>query len=784
MNKHYKMLGLDKILLMLEKKVECEDSKLLARNLNPISDFENVKLRLSETDDAYKILAKYSVPSFGGLRSIVSTVKRAETGASLSITELLKISEVLHVLNSLKEFKNNYDITQTVLYTRFDNIYSNYGLEKKIKNSIISEDEISDTASPELASIRRKINAVSNRVREQLDKIIRSPSTQKYLQEPIVTIRSGRFVVPVKSENRKDISGLVHDTSASGSTVFIEPISVVELNNEIRVLKAKEKTEIERILQELSLAVGSVSDQIIASYKIAVELDVIFAKADLAYQMKASMPKINVDGKINLKNARHPLIDKNKVVPTNIELGTQFDTLVITGPNTGGKTVALKTLGLFVLMTMCGFLIPVSESSEISVFKKVLADIGDEQSIEQSLSTFSAHMTNIIDILKEADGHSLVLLDELGAGTDPVEGATLAMAILEELRKLGAKTAATTHYAELKAYAVSNEGVQNACCEFDITTLKPTYRFLIGVPGKSNAFAIAERLGISSKIIDRAKSLVSEKDTKFENVIANLDATRQALESEKLQLEAEKAKLAKENQKISELQKRTEQKCKNEIEKAKERAVKIVESTKHQADFIIDEIEKLKQKSEISKSELNSLRKDIDNLEHKADPVEKRDNTGYTLPRKLKRGDSVLIFDIDKKGTVVDINEKTKSVTVQAGIIKTRVPMKNIRLLNEKPVRVVGSTSKRNVRSKSSAPVVRELDLRGQTALEAILELDNFIDAAVLAGVNQLTVIHGKGTGVLRNEIQKHLKGHPSVKSYRLGVFGEGESGVTIVELK
>ena len=784
MNKNYKTLGLDKILNMLEKKVECEDSKIMVKGLEPSTDLETVKLKLRETDDAYKILAKYSVPSFGNLQNVVNCVKRAESGGTLNPTELLRIAEILHIFNSLKEFKNNYDINDTSLYTRFDNIYSNYGLEKKIKNAILSEDEISDFASNELANIRRKINSVSNRIREHLDKIIRSATLQKYLQEPIVTIRSGRFVVPVKSENRKDVSGLVHDTSSSGSTVFIEPITVVELNNEIRVLKSKEKAEIERILQELSVAVGSVSEQIIFSYKIAVELDVIFAKADLAYQMHACLPKINAEGKINLKNARHPLIEKNKVVPTNINLGINFDTLIITGPNTGGKTVALKTVGLFVLMTMCGLMIPASESSEISIFSKVLADIGDEQSIEQSLSTFSAHMTNIIDILKAADAHSLVLLDELGAGTDPVEGAALATAILEKLKMLGAKTVATTHYAELKAYAISNIGIENACCEFDISTLKPTYRLLIGIPGKSNAFAIAKRLGISSEIIQQAQFLVSDKDTKFEDVVASLNAAKQELENEKIQIATLKEKLNEENKKISEVKKSTEQNCKLEIERAKEKAIKIVDSTRHQASFILDEIEKLKQNSKVSSQNIEKLRRDIDNLEKNADPVEKRKNNDYVLPRKLKAGDTVLIFDIDKKGPVVDVNENSGNVTVQAGIIKTRVPINNIRLLNEKPVKVVSSFSRRNVKSRASAPIKRELDLRGQTALEATLELDNFIDAAVLAGVNQLTVIHGKGTGVLRREIQKHLKGHPAVKNYRLGVFGEGESGVTIVELK
>ena len=532
------------------------------------------------------------------------------------------------------------------------------------------------------------------------------------------------------------------------------------------------------------MEVGKFSESILNSYEVALELDIIFAKADLAYKMKATMPKVNNEGKIKLIKARHPLIEREKVVPIDIELGCSFDSLIITGPNTGGKTVTLKTVGLFTLMTMCGLMIPVAESSTISVFENVLADIGDEQSIEQSLSTFSSHIKNIIRILSTANDRSLVLLDELGAGTDPIEGAALAMAIIEHLKEKNTKLIATTHYAELKAYAISNNKVENACCEFDVSTLKPTYKLLIGVPGRSNAFAISEKLGISHSIIEKAKDFISKNDTIFEDVVKSLEDSRNNLEKERAKVAKIMREIEKEREKINLERKDLKVECEKEIEKAKQNAVKIVSTTRCIADGIISEIENLKKRKNVSDSEIRKLKSRLNKLEDNADPIQSRDNKDYVLPRKLKKGDIVLIFDIDKKGTVVDINEAANEVIVQAGIIKTRVPVENLRLLNEKTKRPILTSGRTKVTSRADAPIKRELDLRGQTSLEAIIELDKFIDAAVLSGINQLSVIHGKGTGVLRREISKHLKTHPSVKSYRLGTFGEGESGVTIVELK
>ena len=519
MNKNYKSLELDKVLEMLAQLTSFEDAKALALALEPSYALFEVNELIRETSDAHSLSARFGSPSFGNLHNINNSLRRAEAGAVLTPIELLRAANLLQVIRSVTEWRFKSASIETCLDMRFNALVPNKYLETKITASILSEDEIADNASPELFAIRKKIAATSSKIREHLEKIIRSSTMQKYLQEAIITIRSGRFVIPVKAEFRSAVAGLVHDTSASGATVFIEPMSVVEANNDIRILRSKEQAEIDRILAELSAELAAYADSICQSYNMLAELNLIFAKASLAFKMKASIPIMNNKGIINLKKARHPLIPADKVVPTDIRLGSEFDTLVITGPNTGGKTVSLKTLGLLSLMAMCGLMIPASDNSELSVFENVLSDIGDEQSIEQSLSTFSAHMTNIKSILETADNKSLVLIDELGAGTDPVEGAALATAILEKLRSQGAKIASTTHYAELKSYALDTQGVENACCEFDVSTLRPTYKLLIGMPGRSNAFAISEHLGISKDIIDRAKLLVSLEDSKFEAVV-------------------------------------------------------------------------------------------------------------------------------------------------------------------------------------------------------------------------------------------------------------------------
>ena len=780
MNKNYKSLELDKVLEMLAQLTSFEDAKALALSLEPSYALFEVNELIRETSDAHSLSARFGSPSFGNLHNINNSLRRAEAGAVLTPIELLRAANLLQVIRSVTEWRFKSASIETCLDMRFNALVPNKYLESKITSSILSEDEIADNASPTLFSIRKKIAASSSKIREHLEKIIRSSTMQKYLQEAIITIRSGRFVIPVKAEFRSAVAGLVHDTSASGATVFIEPMSVVEANNDIRILRSKEQAEIDRILAELSAELAAYADSICQSYNMLAELNLIFAKASLAFKMKASIPIMNDKGIINLKKARHPLIPADKVVPTDIRLGSEFDTLVITGPNTGGKTVSLKTLGLLSLMAMCGLMIPASDNSELSVFENVLSDIGDEQSIEQSLSTFSAHMTNIKSILETADNKSLVLIDELGAGTDPVEGAALATAILEQLRSQGAKIASTTHYAELKSYALDTQGVENACCEFDVSTLRPTYKLLIGMPGRSNAFAISEHLGISKDIIDRAKLLVSLEDSKFEAVVQKLQETQSQLDEKINETEELKTQIQNELELARQATERAEKDRQNQLELAKAEAENIISKAKYQAYSVLDEIEAIRKKKEISPEEKSKLRADIRRMEDTADPVQNRSNEEYVLPKPLVAGDSVLIFDIDKKATVIQVDKD--SALVQAGIMKTRVPIENLRLLKkDKPKNIQSSV--RTVRDNSKGAST-EIDVRGEVVIDALIDIDRAIDTAVLQHLHQITIIHGKGTGVLRREVQNHLKKHPSVRTFRLGVFGEGDSGVTIAELK
>lgn len=788
LKKHQRALELNKILNMLAGETACDDAARLALEITPSTSLSEVKRLLSDTDEAHIMLARFGAPSFGGLKNVTNSLRRAEAGGTLNMAELLKIAGVLRTLRGIVEWRSKSEGVKSCLDCRFESLMPNKYLEDKIFSAIISEEEMADNASVKLASIRRKIRSASLKVREHLDKMIHSQYYQKYLQDPIVTIRGGRYVVPVKAEFRSEINGLVHDTSASGATIFVEPMGVVDANNQVKVLQSEEQTEIERILSELSAETGTFASSIISGYESAVELNLIFAKANLGYKMKATMPLVNDIGKIHLKKARHPLIPADKVVPTDIELGINFDTLVITGPNTGGKTVSLKTVGLLTLMAMCGLLIPASENSEVSIFDKVLADIGDEQSIEQSLSTFSAHMTNIIKIIENADEKSLILMDELGAGTDPVEGAALAISILEELRMKGSKIAATTHYAELKAYALQTKGVENACCEFDVSTLRPTYRLLIGVPGRSNAFAISLRLGMNESIVNRAKKFVSGDNTRFEDVVQSLEKSRQSLENERAvalqsRIEAEKAK-----KEALDLRDKIKAQSDKELEKAKSQASQLVARTRGQIDAILNEMEEMKKQHSkmLSAEQKAKLKAGMRSLEETADPIQKKQvQEKYVLPRPLKIGDTVLIYDIDKEGTVLELPEgNSQNVLIQAGIIKTRVPLSNLRLIKSKKVKTPQRKITKNVTGRASAKISTEIDLRGQMTDEAVLNVDRFIDSALLSGVEQLTIIHGKGTGALRAAIGQHLKRHPNVKSFRLGTFGEGESGVTIVELK
>ncbi len=791
MNKHYRALELDKVLDLLAAHATCDDAAEAARALQPSPYLGEVQRLLADTDAAFCLMAKFGAPPFGDVKNVTNALRRAQAGAMLTLTELLRIAGTLRGIRSVSDWYAHCEGVQTCLDDRFAVLSPNKYLEDRIRTAVLSEDEISDNASIELSLIRRKMRAASARVREQLDKLIHSQSAQKALQEPIVTIRGGRFVVPVKAEHRSSIAGLVHDTSSTGATVFIEPMGAVEANNELKVLESQEAAEIERIIRDLSAQAGSFADSIIGDYEVLVGIDLIFAKARLGYQMKATVPAVSDDGHVVLHKARHPLIDPKKVVPIDVELGGAFDTLVITGPNTGGKTVALKTLGLLTLMTMCGLMPPVRDGSRVSVFRTVLADIGDEQSIEQSLSTFSAHMTNLIRIVGEADEHSLVLLDELGAGTDPVEGAALATALIERLRAQGARIAATTHYAEMKAYAIQTDGVENGSCEFDVQSLRPTYRLLVGVPGRSNAFAISERLGMDSAIVDRARALVSGDDRRLEDVVVILEEKRLRLEQELQEAKQATRAAQRANETAREQLNALQQKKERELEDARDEARRVVERARRDAEELIAELDALrKQKnaadfSKKAAAARSQLRGRLNKLEADIDPVTHRSRGDYRLPRPLVIGDEVLIVDIDKTAVVTALSDG-KTVEVQAGIIRTRVSLDNLRLLEKKPTAPVnkGRGGVYTDVSRSTRTVRTELDLRGMTSDEALLELDKFLDDARLGGLDRLTVIHGKGTGALRAAVHAHLKSCAGVKGFRLGLYGEGETGVTIVEMK
>lgn len=782
---HLKALELDKVLAMLAAETSSKDAAESAVNLTPLHTMHEVMEKLEETDSAYVLTAKFGAPSFYGLINVVSPARRAQAGGGLNMRELLDVASTLRMFRALKSWRDKSAGVKSALDSRFKLLIDNKPLEERIFTSILSEEEMSDLASPKLRDIRRKIANTSAGIREKLDKLIRSQTHQKHLQDAIITMRSGRFVVPVKNEFRGEVPGLVHDTSASGATVFIEPMGVVEANNEIRVLEAQEREEINRILLELSGLVGECADYICESYACSTELDFIFAKAHLAYKMKAVMPKINDKGIVKLHSARHPLIDRKKVVPIDISLGETFDTLIITGPNTGGKTVALKTAGLLTLMAMCGLMIPAGEESELSIFESVLADIGDEQSIEQSLSTFSAHITNIIRILKIADERSLVLIDELGAGTDPVEGAALATAIIEELRYKGVRLACTTHYAELKAYALETAGVENGSCEFDVATLRPTYRLLIGVPGKSNAFAISRRLGMSESIVHRADELVSNESRTFENVVGKLEESRRLLEDETERIKQNRSETERKAEEAQRIKAEAEKLAAAEIEKARKDAENLVAKTRMRADALLNELEEIKKQrnKELTAEQKARMRQGLKELETTANPVHERIDDNYVLPRPLKVGDDVLIYDIDRKAVVLE-EPKGDMVLVQAGIVKTRVKVSNLRLTTPPKQKKNKSSGHRTITKTVSHEATTTVDLRGKNSEEALMDVDAALDHAVLSGIKMITIIHGKGTGVLRTAVQMHLKRSPVVRSFRLGTYGEGESGVTIAELK
>ncbi len=781
-------LELNKILEILSSEAALSDAASLVLETEPEWNADIVKEKLDMTYSAFSLLSRDTSPNFSGACNNSVAINRAAAGGVLNAKELLQIGDTLRTIRSIKSWRQNADYNEeTAVDELFTSLQANKYLEDTIFFAINGDESIRDSASQALSDIRRKIKSSTANIREKLDKIIKSKNFAKYLQDALVTQRDGRFVVPVKSEFRGEFAGIVHDSSSSGATLFIEPMSVVETNNDLRVLYSKEEEEIERILSALSCEVANFADSIKASYKILVEMCVIFAKANLAYKMKATMPKINTDGRIVLKNARHPLIDAKKVVPVSLTLGTDYNSLIITGPNTGGKTVTLKTIGLLTLMAMCGLMIPCDDMSEIAIFDKILVDIGDEQSIEHSLSTFSAHMVNIVSIINNATPFSLILLDELGAGTDPIEGAALARAILSHLAHKGARIAATTHYAELKTYALDTEGVENASCEFDLETLRPTYRLSIGVPGRSNAFAISQKLGVADTIIEEAKGYISEENSRFEKIISSLEKERQTAQRDREEISVIKAELL--NQKCSSDKKYADINALYEktVEKARNDAAYIIDNARYKANTLINELEDIKKKVDKENAAQNlrnaklNVKNTLNSLEADINPV--ADNkTDYVLPRALVIGDSVRLTDLGRDADVLEI--KNGKVLVQAGNLKIWSEASNLVLLEKQKNIQPAKRTVTGINSGVNRQASLEFDMRGMNTDEGIIELDRFIDNAVMSGIGTVTIIHGKGTGVLRTAVQNHLRHHRSIKTFRIGLFGEGENGVTIAEIK
>ena len=794
MNEQYEKsltkLELDKVLAMLSDHAASQAAKDRCLAVRPSTDADEIRHLLDETSAACACITVKGSPSFGGLYDVGASLDRADRGGCLSPEELLRIAAVLKSARQTKAYSEGEGRSAQepgVLDVYFQQITTNKYLEERIFTSILSKDEIADAASSELASIRRRIRQQSAKIRESLQKIITSPSYAKILQEPIVTIRSDRFVVPVKAECKSQLPGLVHDVSSSGSTYFIEPMSAVNGNNELRELFMAERKEIERILTELSAEAAGHREQIKLDYDVLLDLECIFARARLSFAMRAICPEVRTDGQMNLIRARHPLITGKTVVPISVRLGSDFDTLIITGPNTGGKTVTLKTIGLLTLMAECGLHIPADHGSAISVFRQVLADIGDEQSIEQSLSTFSAHMKNIVDIVADCDRDTLVLFDELGAGTDPAEGAALANALIEFCRQCGSRVAATTHYAELKLYAMRTEGVMNASCEFDVETLRPTYRLLIGIPGKSNAFAISRRLGLPEPIIDKAKSLVNESDRNFEDVLNQLEQQRQQMEAAKLEAE----RLRQETEQMKEKSEAYYAEIKREREKAvraaRAEAQSIIDDARRTSNEVADELKQLRKQLrenadvQGSNAKQTELRRRLNEAE---DRLAGHDDTPKPRPqaaRAIRVGDTVELVRFGTRASVLAIN-KDGSYLLQAGIMKVTAQPDEVYLIEETKQQAK-KIIERSQRAFRSAGASTELDLRGMSADEAIATLDIFLDNAMMANLASVRIIHGKGTGVLRKAVQDELKRNRCVKRYRLGVYGEGEDGVTIAEL-
>ena len=794
MNEQYEKsitkLELDKVLALLADQASSQAAKERCMALRPLDDADEIRRKLEETSAACACITVKGSPGFGGLYDVGASLDRAYRGGCLSQEELLRIAAVLKSARQTKSYAEGEGKSAqepSVLDIYFQQLTTNKYLEERIFNSILSKDEIADAASSELASIRRKIRQQSSRIRESLQKIITSPAYAKILQEPIVTIRSDRFVVPVKAECKGQLPGLVHDVSSSGSTYFIEPMSAVNGNNELRELFMAERKEIERILAELSAEAADHREQIKLDYDVLLDLECVFARGRLSFAMKAICPEVRTDGQLNLIRARHPLITGKTVVPISVRLGSDFDTLIITGPNTGGKTVTLKTIGLLTLMAECGLHIPADDGSAINVYEHVFADIGDEQSIEQSLSTFSSHTKNIVEILKVCDRDSLILFDELCAGTDPAEGAALAIAIIEFCRKCGAGVAATTHYAELKLYAMRTQGVMNASCEFNVETLQPTYRLLIGVPGKSNAFAISRRLGLDDAILEQARSLVSQNDVNFEDVLSQLDQQRQEMEKAKEEAERLRRETEKQKEKSDEYYAQIKLEKEKAAQQARKEAQYIIDDARRAADAVYEELKQLRKQAKNgafvpgSNEKQAELRRSLNEAEQKMQP-QREQKARLEATRAIRVGDTVELIKLGTKATVLAIN-KDGSYRLRAGIMQVTAKPDEVYLLENETQNAAKKVIAGKVRELKAA-AQPELDIRGMAVDEALPVLDNFLDAAYMGNLPNARIIHGKGTGVLRAAVQDELRRCKYVKSFRLGVYGEGESGVTIVEFK
>jgi len=778
-------LELDRVLEQLAERAGSELGKIACRNLRPVSDLEEVHALLDQTTAACDLSTKKGYPHFYDAQDVSFSLERADRGGALNPKELLRIAGTLRCARTVKGYTAE-DEAATVLDGMFMSLTPNKYLEDKIFGAILSEEEIADNASPVLADIRRHKKVQSAKIRDSLQKIISSPAYAKSLREPIITIRDGRYVVPVKSECKNDVPGLVHDISGSGGTLFVEPMSAVNANNALRELELKEKKEIERILAEMSAEAAAHREDINVNVKILVDLDVIFAKAKLAYAMRAWAPMMNDKGEVELRKARHPLLDPKTAVPITVRLGTDFDSMIITGPNTGGKTVTLKTIGLLTLMAECGLHIPAGDGSRLSTFDAILADIGDEQSIAQSLSTFSSHMRTIVDVVEECDDRTLVLFDELGAGTDPAEGAALAIAIIEFCRTMGSRVVATTHYAEMKLYAMQTKGVINASCEFDVETLRPTYKLLIGIPGKSNAFAISRKLGLPEHILKEADDLVGKSDKDFEDVLSQLEQQRQQMEQARQEAERLRHETAKIKQQSEEFNEQIRREREKAMAEARKEAQQIIEDARITANKVGEELKQLKKQLQESADTANlnqkqtELRRSLNEAESKLRvnaPVERRPEP----KRDILVGDTVELLKLGTKASVIGIN-KDGTYEIQAGIMKLKAKKDEIYLLENENPYVQKGRPKHSGREMKVAAMNPEVDLRGMDAIEAICVLERYLDEAMRSNLKQVRIIHGKGTGVLRKAVHDSLKRNKFVKKHRLGVYGEGEDGVTIAE--